>query len=81
MSNYISVQPSSFEINAIANEHIGDYNYPLYEHYNWCLDYLESDKPRVYIPRALLPEETTHTVQQTMIKACKKYLEDQINAK
>jgi hypothetical protein len=60
----------------IASETFHVYKIPCYQHYNWCLDYLESPKPRVINPACLLSWEEQREVQKVMVEACTKYLEE-----
>ena len=70
-----STKPSHTEMVAIRDKDYNIYNYPTYEHYNWCLDYLEDCRwDRVVDPHILLSKEAFYQVQQTMIEACTKYL-------
>lgn len=84
MIEYKSIQPSIGEMKAIRDGDYSSYGIPCYEHYNWCLDYLDypnNTVKRVTYENAMnivLDRHTLDIVQAIMIKACTKYLKPRL---
>lgn len=73
----LSVEPPDDVKKAILRYDYFDQNLPVYQYYNWCLDFLHSVLPRitpdtVNEPR---PVEYFREVQLLMRKACSSYLQ------
>lgn len=70
-------EPEDHIKQAIVDRDYDVYSHPCYDHFNWCLDYLDSSLPRVTNPNELYPEEFIYEIQKIMIEACSKRLEEQ----
>lgn len=76
---YKSEKPNDLIMRAIVDLNYFVYSRPLYEHYNWCLDYLNSAKQRVENPAVILSGEDIGDVQYIMIEACSRYIGENRN--
>lgn len=79
MSNYIPyavLQPARYDIMAIAHRDTESYNIPPYQHYNWCCEQLGLEDKKVEFPDIKLSRVEWDEVQELMVAACKKYLQE-----
>lgn len=77
MKPHKSIQPKLEQMVAIATKNTEDYGIPLYEHYNWCLDYLGLDCERV-TEDTLTQLRNPEFVQGILVKACTRALKPRI---
>lgn len=73
---YEVIQPSLSQIKAIAYRDVDTYEHPAYQHYNWCCEQLGFEQKMVEFPTKELTREEWDEVQDLMVKACKKYLQE-----
>lgn len=75
--NLLVRPPKSIMKNIVEGNYAG-YIRPVYQHYNWCIDYLGIDKPFVTWKTRThkLSQEDCKQICETMIEACKKYLQE-----
>lgn len=74
--NELIIKPSKEIMLALINKDYSVYSMPCFEHYNWCIKYLNEDKPLVTEGTRNIDSAERFYIQNIMIKACKKYLED-----
>jgi len=73
---YGVVQPNLSQIKFIATRNVDEYRYPPYQHYNWCCEQLGLNEKKVKQPDKILDREEWDEVQELMVKACIKYLQE-----
>jgi hypothetical protein len=68
--------PYLADIEAIATKDVESYRKPAYQHYNWCCEQLGLNEKKVKYPDVKLDREAWNEVQELMVKACIKYLQE-----
>ncbi len=72
------VRPPTSTMKDITEGNYFGYIRPVYQHYNWCIDYLGIDKPFVTWETRThkLLQEDVRQIGEIMTEACKKYLQE-----
>ena len=77
--NLLVRPPKSMMLDVVEGNYFG-YVRPVYQHYNWCINYLGVDKSFITWETSTrkLSRENTEQITDIMTEACKKYLQENI---